>query len=181
MSSIEAFKSVFGECKVIAKYMEDKVQITTRILNTSDKNEKKRGFQLDVDGEKIWASVWYSGKDGDLPEEAVSMIKSLRKGDEATFDLYKQGEWWNINGIVPCTDVNEPPEKVAEKMVDENHKATKQLNYDISIWSQVAVKEGFATFRTAMTAGADVEVQAVKDYCALAMDCIVDNFKRYAK
>ena len=50
---------------------------------------------------------------------------------------------------------------------------------DVGIFACCAVKEGFATFREAMSSGADIEIAVLKDYCNVAMDSIIENFNRY--
>ena len=50
---------------------------------------------------------------------------------------------------------------------------------DVGIFACCAVKEGFATFRAIVGAGAEVDIKVVGDYCDLAMDKIIGNFNRY--
>ena len=129
MATVEKFRDVLGEFKIIKKYMEGKMELTTRILNVSDKSDKKRSFQVMVNDTAEWASFWYSGKSGDVPADVVSMVRGLKKGDEATFDMFQSGKWWNINSIVPSHDVNQDmedgdpgpqdPEREATQMAEE--------------------------------------------------------------
>lgn len=183
MATIEGLEKVFGKLKdVTNEYREDRMELTTKIINVTDKNPQKRGFQLMINGETVWASIWYSGKSGDLTQDAVDVIKSLRKGDEATFDLYKQGQWWNINSVMPVQDINhetrEPEEQRQGKVLSSTKKPFLSIE-SINICAQVATKEGFATARTAMSAGVEVDPDVIKGYCRLAMDQIMSDTARY--
>ena len=82
------------------------MEITSKILNVSDKYPNKRSFQIIIDSKEEWASFWYSGKQGQAQSSVVQMVKSLNKGDEATFEVKQNGRWWNINHIMPHKDVN---------------------------------------------------------------------------
>ena len=126
MSSIAEFKRVFGEFK---EYEENKMEKTLEILALSDKSDKKRSFKLEIDGQPVWASFWYSNKSGEAPPSVVEAIKSLNRGDFATFDLRKNGEWWNINSVMPEHDVNSDldPERQAQAMVEGQ---AKRVNID---------------------------------------------------
>ena len=73
------------------------------------------------------------------------------------------------------------PEQECQAMVDKGFAPSiGNLSLkDVIICAQVAVKEGSATFREAMASGADIEIAVLKDYCNVAMDCIIENFNRY--
>ena len=111
------------------------MELTTKILAISDKSDKKRSFQIEINGNAEWAAFWYSTNKGDKPMEEINVVKDLRTGDEATLDVFQSGKWWNINTIIPVTQVggdvqsdNGDPgpedfmpgaEKMAEKMIDD--------------------------------------------------------------
>ena len=116
-NALKKFNNIFGEFK---EYKEGKMELTTQILAISDKSDKKRSFKLEIDGQQVWASFWYSSSSGVAPPSVVEVVKSLNMGDEATFDLRKNGNWWNINSIMPTYDVqSDSPEKQIQEMVDE--------------------------------------------------------------
>jgi len=179
-SSIEGFKRVFGEFKEIK---EGEMELTTRVLAVSDKKPEKRTFKIAIDGSEVWASFWYSSKFGEAPESVVDAIKSIRTGDEVTFDLRQSGDWWNINGVMPVNDVHSETREPAgqARPVDISAPSSPMLSLNsINICAQVAVKEGFATFRSAMSSGADVDAETATTYCSLAMGNIMRETAKYA-
>ena len=128
-SSIEGFKRVFGEFKEIK---EGEMELTTRVLAVSDKKPEKRTFKIAIDGSEVWASFWYSSKFGEAPESVVDAIKSIRTGDEVTFDLRQSGDWWNINGVMPVNDVRSDTREPAgqARPVDIGTKQVVSSSYD---------------------------------------------------
>ena len=204
MATLADFEKVFGKL-IPYKEKENKennMEITSKILNVSDKYPNKRSFQIIIDSKEEWASFWYSGKQGQAQSSVVQMVKSLNKGDEATFEVKQNGRWWNINHIMPHKDVNadvnadvnedpgptelpQDPEReatqMAEQAVDKGGNYGNNLSLkDVIICSQVAIKEGFETFRSAMSATTDVKIDDLDFYCDKAMDKIIENFNRYS-
>ena len=81
------------------------MELTTKILAISDKSDKKRSFQIEINGNKEWAAFWYSTNQGDKSMEEINMVKDLKKGDEAEFNVFQSGKWWNVNSIIPVEQV----------------------------------------------------------------------------